>query len=91
MPTFIACIDLQKAFDCVNGDLMLKTILENGIDSTVFLAMKSLHLYTEACVKLLGGLYTDWFEASFGVRQGNNLSPTLFSVFLNTLQLLLMI
>ena len=40
MSTFIAFIDLQKDFDCVNGDLMLKTILENGIDSTVFLGIK---------------------------------------------------
>ena len=85
MPTFTAFIDLQKAFDCVNRDLLLNKILANGTDSKVFLAIKSLYSYTEACVKLPGGLYTDWFQTSFGVKQGDNLSPTLFSVFLNDL------
>ena len=85
MPTFTAFIDLQKAFDCVNRDFLLNKILANGIDSKVFLAIKSLYSYTEACVKLPGGLYTDWFQTLFGVKQGDNLSPTLFSVFLNDL------
>ena len=85
IPTFTAFIDLQKAFDCINRDLLLNKILANGIDSKVFLAIKSLYSYTEACVKLPGGLYTDWFQTSFGVKQGDNLSPTLFSVFLNDL------
>ena len=84
-PTFTAFIDLQKAFDFVNRDLLLNKILANGIDSKVFLAIKSLYSYTEACVKLPGGLYTDWFQTSFGVKQGDTLSPTLFSVFLNDL------
>ena len=83
IPTFTAFIDLQKAFDCVNRDLLLNKILANGIDSKVFLAIKSLYSYTEVCVKLPGGLYIDWFQTSFGVKQGDTLSPTLFSVFLN--------
>ena len=36
-------------------------------------------------MKLPGGLFTNWFPTSFGVKQGDNLSPTLFSVFLNDL------
>ena len=85
LPTFTAFIDLQKAFDCVNRDLLLNKILANGIDSKAFLAIKSLYSYTEACVKLPGGRYTDWFQTSFGVKQVDTLSPTLFSVFLNDL------
>ena len=40
---------------------------------------------TTFCPKLPGGLFTNWFPTSFGVKQGDNLSPTLFSVFLNDL------
>ena len=32
MPPFTAFIDLQKAFDCVNRDLLLYKILANGTD-----------------------------------------------------------
>ena len=37
MPTFTAFLDLQKAFDCVNRDLLLNKVLANGIDSKVFM------------------------------------------------------
>ena len=80
MPTFIAFIDLRKAFDCVNRDLLFNKILANSTDSKVFLVIK--------CVKLPEGLYTeitDWFQTSFGVKQGDTLSPIFFSVFLNDL------
>ena len=30
-------------------------------------------------------LYTDWFSINSGVRQGDTLSPTLFSLFINDL------
>jgi len=33
----------------------------------------------------LNSRYTDWFETTFGVRQGDSLSPTLFSIFINDL------
>ena len=85
MPTFTAFIDLQKAFDCVNRDFLMNKILDYGVDGKVFSAIKSLYINTEACVKLPGGLFTNWFPTSFGVKQGDNLSPTLFSVFLNDL------
>ena len=33
----------------------------------------------------LNQYYTDWFETQYGVRQGDNLSPTLFAVYINDL------
>ena len=30
-------------------------------------------------------MFTDWFDVRSGVRQGDNLSPTLFGLFLNSL------
>ena len=47
-------------------------------------AIDSLNSNTESCVSL-NGLHTEWFNCTNGVRQGENLSPTLFSIFINDL------
>ena len=39
---------------------------------------------TSSCVRRNGKL-TNWFDCKSAVRQGCNLSPTLFSVFINDL------
>ena len=39
---------------------------------------------TESCINLNGTL-SEWFITELGVRQGDNLSPTLFSLFINGL------
>ena len=45
-------------------------------------------MYTNntACLKL-NELFTEWFYILCGVRQGDNLSPLLFSLFINRLAL----
>lgn len=37
-----------------------------------------------ACVKI-NEYYTEWFPTPLGVKQGDSLSPTLFSIFINDL------
>ncbi len=43
--------------------------------------MKQLKLYR---IKLMG-TYTDWFDTTRGVKQGDYLSPTLFGIYINYL------
>ena len=31
----------------------------------------------------MDGLLTDWFPVSYGVHQGDSLSPTLFAIYIN--------
>ena len=59
-------------------------MLENGIDGKMYWAMKSLYCQNEARVKINNQM-TDWFSCTYGVRQGDTLSPTLFSIFINDL------
>ena len=46
--------------------------------------VKALYCRTFSCINL-NGHPTEWFESLVGVRQGDNLSPTLFNIFLNDL------
>ena len=82
--TFVAFIDLQKAFDTVDRNLLRFSLLSNGIDGDFYNAIKSIYGNTSSCVKI-NDLHTDWFQTTAGVRQGDNLSPTLFALFINDL------
>ena len=82
--TFAAFIDLRKAFDSVKRNFLLYKICNYGIDGKFYFSIKSLYQNTTASVKL-NNYITEWFETPNGVKQGNTLSPTLFSIFINDL------
>ena len=48
----------------------------------MYFAIKSLYQNTKACVRINNSC-TDWFAS--GVRQGDNLSPSLFAILINNL------
>ena len=50
----------------------------------MYKAIKSTYEKLQAAVRLNGSL-TDWFSVEAGVRQGDNLAPTLFAVFVDDL------
>jgi hypothetical protein len=59
-------------------------LLQYNIDGKMFQAVNTLYKNTESCLKI-NNLYTQWFNVDYGVRQGDNLSPTLFGLFINDL------
>ena len=84
LPTFVTFIDLQKAFDFVVRNVLLYKLLMNNIDGKMYNSISAMYSNTLACVKVNEN-YTDWFDTVSGVRQGDNLSPTLFAIFINDL------
>ena len=82
--TYVAFIDMQKAFDWVNRDLLWYKLLVHNITGKIYWAIRSLYEHNISCVKL-HGLLSEWFNVDIGVRQGDNLSPTLFGIFINDL------
>lgn len=83
--TFVTFVDLHKAFDLVNRDLLQYKLQLNGINGPIYDAISSLYEETFSCV-CINDLRTNWlFLCSNGVRQEDNLSPTLFSLFINDL------
>ena len=77
-------VDLSKAFDCVNHDLLWLRLFQLGINPVILQFLKAYYTHATACVVTQSG-YTNSFAISRGVRQGCPLSPLLFSLLINSL------
>lgn len=64
--------------------MMLYKLLLSNIDGNIYNSISSIYQNLESCVRLNVKL-TDWFICETGVKQGDNLYPTLFAVFINDL------
>ena len=78
--TFAAFIDLAKAFDVVQRELLLYKLLLNNVDGKFYYSIKSLYTGTGSQVRVKG-LHTDFFDIATGVRHGDVLSPLLFNFY----------
>ena len=76
---------MQKAFDWVDRDLLLYKLINLGVSGKFYNVIKSIYAKSQSCIKLNNELYSDWFNNVTGVKQGDVLSPTLFSLFINDL------
>ena len=52
------------------------------INGKIFNVIRGLYSKTEECVRV-GNSYPSFFKCEVGVRQGDNLSPILFTIFVN--------
>ena len=83
--TFAAFLDMEKAFDKVDRNLLLLRLLQYGIDDKMYCSIKNLYVDNIARVKV-NNLFTDFLlTVSSGVQQGDNLSPALFNLYINEL------
>ena len=81
---FCALIDYKKAFDSVDRAAVWHTRLRSSIDGKSFVIIRNMYVQAKSCIKV-NGCNSEFFKSSVGVRQGENLSPILFSLFLNDL------
>ena len=77
---YLCFIDIEKACDKVNGELLIKVLGKVGLPAKVVNMIKSLYLDTRATY-MLGEFETDWVDIENGVRQGCVMSPTLFNLY----------
>ena len=82
---FCSFIDFSKAFDSVWRTGLWMKLLGNGIQGKLFRVIYNLYRNIKSCVSH-SGEQSAFFQSHCGVRQGENLSPVLFSLFLNDLE-----
>ena len=82
---YCAFIDFTKAFDYVVHDSLWYKLINIGLRGKILNIIKSMYTTVKSRVKLDGRLGNE-FYCSLGVRQGECLSPLLFSLFLNDIE-----
>ncbi|KAL7374830.1 hypothetical protein ABVT39_007749 [Epinephelus coioides] len=82
--TFVCFVDFKKAFDWIHRDLLEYKLLCSGIHGKFYNAIKALYKAPVACIQL-NDRRTGWFPTTYGVKQGDVLSPTLFALYVNDL------
>ena len=82
---YLCFVDFSKAFDRVWRDGLLIKLLNHGIGGKFYSSVKQMYHNTISAVKMNNQI-TSTFKTEIGVKQGDNLSPTLFNIYLNDLQ-----
>ena len=83
---YCAFVDYKKAFDLVDRTSLWMKLISHGINGRIVNAIYNLYSNAKSCVKYNGSI-SDSFACNVGVRQGENLSPMLFAIYLNDFEL----
>ena len=75
-------MDLSKAFESVDHDLLLSKLNAYGIDLDAFQLLRS-YLSKGRQRVTVNSTFSDWKEIKFGVPQGLIRGPILFNIYKN--------
>ena len=85
---FYAFIDLKKAFDSVYLNGLWYTLFKLGLNGKMLRIIKDMFNKVKTCVRGRNS-YSNFFECAVGLKQGEVISPALFSLFIDDLELFL--
>ena len=75
-------IDYAKAFDTIDRTSLWSKLIGSEVNGNVIRVIYNLYENAKSCIKK-GGKLSQFFKCDVGVRQGENLSPLLFAIYLN--------
>jgi len=84
LPTYVAMLDIQKAYDRVYRDALWVQLWEIGIKGKLWRVITDIYKEIE-CAVLVNGEQSEWFANLVGLRQGCVMSPILFAIFIDSL------
>ena len=79
---FACFVDLEKAFDSISIQCLLYKLQQIGVSGYMYRLIKNMYSKIKLRVDVETGL-TREFMSDVGVRQGDNMSPTLFNIYIN--------
>ena len=82
---YVGFIDYEKAFDSVWQSGMIYKLCKYGVKGKFLKVIKSMYSSIKSCVQINQNTITEMFSCNKGIRQGDGLSPVLFSLFMNDL------
>ena len=85
---FCACVDLKRAFDSVLLNGLWFQLHNIGINAKMLRIIKDMYNKVKTCVRGCNS-YSDFFDCVVGLKQGEVISPMLFSLFIEDLELFL--
>ena len=77
--TYMAFVDLEKAYDSVSSEKLWTMLDEYGVKGKILRAVQALYVDGRTRVKV-GRMESELFGVCRGVRRGCTLSPWLFNV-----------
>ena len=80
---YCAFIDYKKAFDLIDRSKLWLKLLDIGINGKLFNVIHNLYQNAKSCVQYGSVKSESCFNCNIGVRQGENMSPLLFAIYLN--------
>ena len=86
---YVAFIDMMKCFDTIYRDGLWLKLFQTSIKGRVLRILRNMHQQVKPCVKLRYSFFFFFFHCEIGLRQGKVLSPILFSLFVEDLELFL--
>ncbi len=82
---FVHLLIFRKSCDTVWRQGLWYKLLLSRINGKCLNIIKSMYKSIKSCIKV-GNEYSDYFPCTVGVRQGENMSPLLFAMYLNDLE-----
>ena len=86
---FCAFIDFSQAFDSIWRVGLWRKLILHSVDGKFFRIITNMYESIKSRVKINGETST-FFASECGVRQGENLSPVLFAIYLNDFESILL-
>lgn len=81
---YVCKIDVSKAFDKVNRTNLCAKMISKGIDPSIILT--TIYYYDQSLMLIKNGNeFSNLFKTTLGIRQGREMSPKLFSIYIDEL------